>query len=57
VPATVRKISAALLREWLLLLGFALVVLAAVLTVALPELSKEPESDANTRADAAVPAE
>jgi hypothetical protein len=53
----VRKISGAVLREWLLLLGFALVVLAAVLTVALPELSKEPESGPNTTGDASVPAE
>ena len=57
MPVTVTKISGAVLREWLLLLGFALVVLAAVLTVALPELSKEPESDANTSGDAAVPTE
>ena len=42
------------LREWLLLLGFALIVVAAVLTVAVPELSKEPET--NTSGEPAVPA-
>ena len=47
-------IGRAALREWLLLLGFALVVLAAVLTVALPELSKEPEGEANQAGDAGV---
>jgi hypothetical protein len=52
-----KKISGAVLREWLLLLGFALVVVAAVWTVALPELSKEPESGPNTTGDAGVPAE
>lgn len=44
----------AVLREWSLLLGFALLVLAAVLTVAVPELSKEPEGEANSAADAGV---
>ena len=50
-----KVLDRAALREWLMLLGFVLVVLAAVLTVALPELSKEPESEAaNTSADAGV---
>jgi hypothetical protein len=52
-----RKINGAVLREWLLLVGFALVVLAAVLTVALPELSKEPESGPNSGGDAGVTVE
>jgi hypothetical protein len=43
------------LREWLLLLGFVLVLVAGVFTVALPELSKEPEG-AEAGATAAVPA-
>ena len=48
-------IGRAVLREWLLLLGFVLVVVAAVLTVAVPELSKEPEGEANSAGDAGVP--
>lgn len=48
-------IGRAVLREWLLLLGFVLVVLAAVLTVVVPELSKEPEGETNSASDAGVP--
>ena len=48
------RVSGAVLREWLLLLGFALLVVAAVLTVALPELSKEPEAGPNTGPDGGV---
>jgi hypothetical protein len=42
-------------QEWLLLLGFVLVLAAGVFTVALPELSKEPEG-AEPGAAAAAPA-
>jgi hypothetical protein len=39
------------LQEWLLLLGFVAIVVTGVLTVALPELSKEPEAEPNTARD------
>ena len=48
-------IGRAALREWLLLLGFALILGAALWTVALPELSKEPEGEANSARDGGVP--
>jgi hypothetical protein len=41
------------LREGLLLLGFLLVLAAAIVTVAIPELSKEPEAVGTGRAPAA----
>ena len=40
------------LRESALLLGFLLVLAAAILTVAIPELSKEPETVGTGRAPA-----
>ena len=45
------------LREGLLALGFALLLLAAALTVALPELTKEPEGagQAQARAPSGAP--
>jgi hypothetical protein len=42
------------LREGLLLLGFVMVVAAAVFTVAIPELSKEPDEGTPFQAGAVV---
>ncbi|MFI5307710.1 MAG: hypothetical protein ACHQ53_10180 [Polyangiales bacterium] len=41
-------------REGLLLLGFLIVVAAAVFTVAVPELSKEPDEGAPSQGGATV---
>jgi len=39
-------------REWLLAVGFVLLVAAAVVSVALPELSKDPDGEPARVADA-----
>lgn len=50
-----RRLDRARLREGLLWLGFLLVLVAAVATVAIPELSKEPESEAKPAPAVAPP--
>lgn len=44
------------LREGLLLLGFVLLLVAAAVSVVVPELSKEPEAELPSNADSAAPA-
>ena len=53
-PPTTSPLERPYLREALLLLGFLLVLAAAIVTVAVPELSKEPEPVGGGRAPAAA---
>lgn len=46
-----RAIGRNALQEWLLLLGFIAIAVTGLLTVALPELSKEPEAGTGAARD------